>query len=68
MITRLFSLKVSIYFNHYSHNMYEAYLSIEDDMVILIFLSYTMYTAEPKKDSELEEEIDVCGVQHNEKV
>ena len=48
--------------------MYEAYLSIDDDMVIFIFLSYTMYTAEPKNDSELEEEIDVCGVQHNEKV
>ena len=48
--------------------MYEAYLSIDDDMVIFIFQLYTMYTAEPKNDSELEEEIDVCGVQHNEKV
>ena len=48
--------------------MYKAYLSIDDDMVIFIFLSYTMYTAEPKNDSELEDEIDLCGVQHNEKV
>ena len=68
MITRLFSLKVSVYFNHYNNNMYEAYLSIDDDMVIFIFLSYTIYTAEPKNDSELEEEIDLGGVQHNEKV
>ena len=67
MITRLFSLKVSVYFNLYNHNVYEAYLSIDDDMVIF-FLSYTMNTAEPKNDSELGEEIDVCGVQHNEKV
>ena len=48
--------------------MYEAYLSIHDDMVIFILLSYAMNTAEPKNDSELGEEIDVCGVQHNEKV
>ena len=48
--------------------MYEAYLSIDEDMVIFIYLSYTMYTAEPKNDSELEEEIDLGGVQHNEKV
>ena len=48
--------------------MYEAYLSIDEDMVIFIYLSYTMYTAEPKNDSEQEEEIDLCGVQRNEKV
>ena len=48
--------------------MYEAYLSIDDDMVIFIFLSYTMYSAEPKNDSDLEEEIDRYGVQHKEKV
>ena len=68
MITHLFFLKVSVYLNHFNDNMYEAYLSIDDDMVIFIFLSYTMYTAEPKNDSELEEEIDLGGVQHNEKV